>query len=60
MLTNFRCQYFRLALLREEHLELTRKRLTITFDVLPPHLVAEVMSPSESNRDRDYGRKRKQ
>ncbi len=49
-----------LTILQEEHLELTQKRLTITFDVLPPHLVAEVVSPGQRNRDRDYGRKRKQ
>ncbi|MDZ8183824.1 MAG: Uma2 family endonuclease [Nostoc sp. ChiSLP02] len=53
-------RYPDLVLLREEHLELTRKRLTITFDVLPPHLVMEVVSPGEINRDRDYVRKRKQ
>ncbi|MDZ8108785.1 MAG: Uma2 family endonuclease [Nostoc sp. DedQUE12a] len=53
-------RYPDLVILREEHLELTRKRLTITFDVLPPHLVVEVVSPGESNRDRDYVRKRKQ
>ncbi|MBW4675279.1 MAG: Uma2 family endonuclease [Desmonostoc geniculatum HA4340-LM1] len=53
-------RYPDLAILREEHLELTRKRLTITFDVLPPHLVVEVVSPGQSNRDRDYVRKRKQ
>ncbi|WP_445633539.1 Uma2 family endonuclease [Nostoc sp. DSM 114161] len=53
-------RYPDLVILREEHLELTRKRLTITFDVLPPHLVVEVVSPGESNPDRDYVRKQKQ
>jgi Uma2 family endonuclease len=53
-------RYPDLVILRDEHLELTRKRLTITFDVLPPHLVVEVVSPGQSNRDRDYVRKRKQ
>ncbi|MBD2728178.1 Uma2 family endonuclease [Nostoc sp. FACHB-892] len=53
-------RYPDLVILREEHLELTRTRLTITFDVLPPHLVVEVVSPGQSNRDRDYVRKRKQ
>ena len=53
-------RYPDLVILREEHLELTRKRLTITFDMLPPHLVVEVVSPGERNRDRDYGRKRRQ
>ena len=28
--------------------------------MLPPHLVVEVVSPDERNRDRDYGRKRRQ
>ena len=41
-------------------MEITRKRLTITFDVLPPHLVVEVVSPGQSNRDRDYDCKRRQ
>ena len=53
-------RYPDLVILREEHLELTRKRLTITFDMLPPHLVVEVASPGEKNRERDYGRKRRQ
>ena len=53
-------RYPDLVLLREEHLEITRKRLTITFDVLPPHLVVEVVSPRQSNRDREYGRNRRQ
>lgn len=28
--------------------------------MLPPHLVIEVVSPGQHNRDRDYGRKRRQ
>jgi Uma2 family endonuclease len=53
-------RYPDLVILRSEHLELTRKRLTITFDMLPPHLVVEVVSPGQRNRDRDYERKRRQ
>ena len=53
-------RYPDLVILREEHLELTRKRLTITFDMLPPPLVVEVVSPGERNRERDYRRKRRQ
>jgi len=49
-----------LVVMREEHLELTRRRLTITFDMLPPHLVVEVISPGKQNRERDYGRKQRQ
>ncbi len=53
-------RYPDLVVLREEHLELTRKRLIITFDMLPPHLVVEVVFPGERNRERDYERKRRQ
>lgn len=49
-----------LVILRDEHLPLTRKRLTLTFDRLPPHLVMEIVSPGERNRQRDYDRKRRQ
>lgn len=53
-------RYPDLTILRPEHLELTRKRLTITFDALPPYLVVEIVSPGERSRDRDYNRKRAQ
>ncbi|UBF29457.1 Uma2 family endonuclease [Kovacikia minuta CCNUW1] len=49
-----------LVVLREEHLLLTQKRLTITLDMPPPQLVVEVISPGESNRERDLIRKRAQ
>lgn len=49
-----------LVILRAEHLSLTRKRLTLTFEMLPPHLVVEVVSPGEQNRYRDYERKQQQ
>lgn len=53
-------RYPDLVVIREEHLELTQKRLTITFEVLPPLLVVEVVSPGQLNRERDYERKRQQ
>ncbi|MGF1568720.1 MAG: Uma2 family endonuclease [Nodosilinea sp.] len=49
-----------LVILREEHLELTQRRLTITLDMSPPRLIAEVVSPGKTNRDRDTIHKRSQ
>ena len=49
-----------LVVLREEHLQLTRQRSTITLDMPPPLLVVEVVSPGKANRDRDYVEKRAQ
>jgi Uma2 family endonuclease len=43
-----------LVVLQEAHLELTQRRLTITFDMPPPRLIVEVVSPGKTNRDRDY------
>ncbi|MEO1133891.1 MAG: Uma2 family endonuclease [Cyanobacteria bacterium J06639_1] len=48
------------VVLRSEHRALTRKRLTITLDMPPPRLVAEIVSPGKRSRDRDYVRKRDQ
>ncbi|MEM8603213.1 MAG: Uma2 family endonuclease [Cyanobacteria bacterium P01_H01_bin.121] len=53
-------RYPDLVLLRAEHLQQTQRRLTITFDLLPPHLVVEVVSPGTQNRIRDYERKQQQ
>jgi Uma2 family endonuclease len=53
-------RYPDLVVLRPEHLELTQRRLTITLDMLPPRLIAEVVSPGKTNRDRDYIHKRSQ
>ena len=47
-------------ILREEHLALTKKRLTITLDMPPPLLIVEVVSPSQRDRKRDFERKRAQ
>ena len=49
-----------LVVLREEHLQLTQRRLTLTLDMPPPRLIAEVVSPGKTNRDRDYIHKRSQ
>ena len=46
--------------LREEHIALTQRRLTITLDMPPPRLVVEVISPGKRNRERDRIRKRAQ
>ncbi|NJO77104.1 MAG: Uma2 family endonuclease [Cyanobacteria bacterium RM1_2_2] len=53
-------RYPDLVVLRPEHLELTQRRLTITIDMPPPRLIAEVVSPGKTNRDRDYIHKRAQ
>jgi len=53
-------RYPDLVILQPEHLALTQKRLTITLDMPPPQLVAEVLSPGKQNRDRDLVRKRDQ
>ena len=49
-----------LVILREEHTELTRRRLTITRQMPPPRLIAEVISPGVENRKRDAIDKRAQ
>jgi Uma2 family endonuclease len=53
-------RYPDLAVIREEHLALTQKRLTLTLDMPPPRLVVEVVSPGTAAAERDYGRKRVQ
>lgn len=53
-------RYPDLVILREEHLTLMGKRLTITLDMPPPRLVVEVVSPGQVNRERDYTHKRAQ
>jgi Uma2 family endonuclease len=39
-----------LVVLREEHLRLTQRRLTITLEMPPPRLIAEVVSPGKPNQ----------
>ncbi len=53
-------RYPDLIILEPEHIPLTANRLTITFDMLPPRLVVEVVSPGRVGSDRDYDRKRAQ
>jgi len=53
-------RYPDLVVLRPEHLELMGRRLTITLDMPPPILIAEVVSPGKTNRDRDFINKRSQ
>ncbi|MBD1846605.1 Uma2 family endonuclease [Cyanobacteria bacterium FACHB-63] len=51
------------VVLREEHLALTQSQLTITSGMPPPILVAEIVSPGDTNSEnylRDYVRKRAQ
>ena len=55
-----RTRYPDLVVLREEHLSLTQSRFTITRQMPPPQLVAEVVSPGDSNVQRDYADKREQ
>lgn len=53
-------RYPDLTILREEHLELTRKRMLVRLKMPAPRLVAEVVSSGEVNHQRDYEAKRKQ
>ncbi len=49
-------RYPDLVVLRHEHLKLTRKRQTITLDMPPPQLIAEVVSPYRNHQDENYQR----
>ncbi|NEP11099.1 MAG: Uma2 family endonuclease [Symploca sp. SIO2C1] len=49
-------RYPDLVVLRHEHLKLTRKRQTITLDMPPPQLIAEVVSPYRKHQDENYQR----
>ena len=53
-------RYPDLIILEPEHIPLTAIRLTITFDMLPPRFVVEVVSRGRVGSDRDYERKRAQ
>jgi len=43
-----------LVILRSQHLLLMKRRLTVTLEMPPPQLVAEVVSPGKENQQRDY------
>ncbi|MBD2019944.1 Uma2 family endonuclease [Leptolyngbya sp. FACHB-36] len=53
-------RYPDLTIIREEHIQLLRRRNTIRLGMAPPLLVMEVVSPGELQRDRDYIAKRNQ
>lgn len=53
-------RYPDLVILGNEHLRLIEKRNTITLEMPPPRFVLEVVSPGQTNRQRDYVRKRSQ
>jgi len=53
-------RYPDLIILEPEHIPVTASRLTITFDMLPPRFVVEVVSRGRVGRDRAYDRKRAQ
>ncbi|HEY9750957.1 MAG TPA: Uma2 family endonuclease [Allocoleopsis sp.] len=55
-----RNRYPDLTVIREEHVEQLRRRNTLRFDMAPPLLVVEIVSPGELQRDRDYIAKRTQ
>lgn len=53
-------RYPDLTIIREEHIQLLKKRNTIRLNMAPPMLVIEIVSPGELQRDRDYVAKRTQ
>lgn len=53
-------RYPDLTIIREEHIQLLKKRNTIRLNMAPPMLVIEIVSPGELQRDRDYIAKRTQ
>ena len=55
-----RNRYPDFTVLREEHIEQLAKRNTVRFNMSPPLLVVEVVSPGELQRNRDYIAKRVQ
>lgn len=55
-----RNRYPDLTIIRQEHIQLLKKRNTIRLSMAPLLLVIEIVSPGELQRDRDYVAKRSQ
>jgi Uma2 family endonuclease len=55
-----RNRYPDLTIIRDEHIQLLKRRNTIRLHMAPPQLVIEIVSPGELQRDRDYIAKRSQ
>ena len=53
-------RYPDLTIIREEHIQLLKKRNTIRLNMAPPLLVIAIVSPGELQRERDYIAKRLQ
>ena len=53
-------RYPDLTIIREEHIQLLKKRNTIQLSMAPPLLVIEIVSPGDLQRNRDYIAKRSQ
>jgi len=53
-------RYPDLTIIREEHIQLLKKRNTIRLNMAPPLLVIEIVSPGELQREQDYIAKRSQ
>jgi Uma2 family endonuclease len=53
---NHQNRYPDLVVLRKEHFDLTKKRLTITLEMRPPQFVAEVVSSYKNHNEENYCR----
>ena len=53
-------RYPDLTIIREDHIQLLKKRNTVRLSMAPPLLVIEIVSPGELQRERDYIAKRSQ
>jgi Uma2 family endonuclease len=55
-----RNRYPDLTIIKPEHIDLLRSRNTLRWEMAPPDLVVEIVSPGDLQRDRDYIAKRSQ